>query len=93
MTNETKNIYAVRKAFYVDEETSLEYLLFNDMYVKTFEYKEGALDYYNEIYYDEYESGKYPTIFRMTVSNLVQIELNVVETVKTQVKSGKHGWP
>ena len=51
------------------------------------------MDYYNEIYYDEYESGKYPTIFRMTVSNLVQIELNVVETVKTQVKSGKHGWP
>ena len=83
MTNETKNIYAVRKAFYVDDDDTLEYLLFNDIYVKTFEYKEEALDYYNSIYYDEYESGKFPTIFKMTVSNLVQIELNVVETVKT----------
>ena len=85
ITENTHHIYAVRKGWYpkYNENEHIENLLFDDIYCKTFEYKEEALEYFNSIYMDDYDSGLFPTIFKLTVSNPVEVTFNVEETVVT----------
>jgi len=79
----TKFIYVVRKGWYADEGESLDHLMFNEPYCKTFEFKQDAFEHYNSIYMDDYDSGLFPTIFRLTVSNPVEVTFNIEETVVT----------
>tara|TARA_R110000787_G_scaffold215457_1_gene324576 strand:+ start:118 stop:378 length:261 start_codon:yes stop_codon:yes gene_type:complete len=85
MTDATnaKFIYVVRKGWHPDQGQSLDYLMFNEPYCKTFEFKQEALDYYNSIYMEDYDSGLFPTIFRLTVSNPVEVTFSIEETVVT----------
>ena len=80
-TANTKHIYVVRKGWYPDKGYAVENLLFNEPYCKTFEYKEEALDYYNSIYMDDYDSGEFPKIFKLAVSNPVEVKFSVEETI------------
>jgi hypothetical protein len=82
-TENTLHIYVVRKGWYPDynKDEHIENLLFDDIYCKTFAYKEEALEYFNSIYMDDYDSGLFPTIHNITVSNPVEVRFNVEETV------------
>lgn len=75
-------IYVVRKGWYPDDgDEHIDNLLFNEPYCKTFQFKKDALEYHDKIYMDDYDSGLFPQIFNITVSNPVEVRFTIEETV------------